>query len=83
MGTAGALSENLVTTSVQALASDETRGRVMSILRIADSLNPLGMIVGGVLASARGGEFALILTAALALGAVTLAIGSSRAARSL
>lgn len=55
----------------------------MSILRIADSLNPLGMILGGPLASTVTNEFALVLTAALAFGVVTATIGSSRTLRRL
>ncbi|HJM53470.1 MAG TPA: hypothetical protein QGI07_05540 [Dehalococcoidia bacterium] len=83
MGKAAALSENLVTTLVQTMASDETRGRVMSVLRMADSLNPVGMILGGLLTAAFTNEIALILGAGMAFGAVALAIGLSRSARGL
>ncbi|HIF13454.1 MAG TPA: hypothetical protein EYQ82_10745 [Dehalococcoidia bacterium] len=81
MGTAAALTENLVTALVQTMSSNETRGRVMSILRMADSLNPPGMILGVVLASVFTNEFALVLTAGLAFGVIVSAIGLSKTVR--
>ncbi len=83
MGTAGALTENIVMTSVQRLAPDDTRGRVMSIWRVADSFNPLGMILGGVLAATFTNEIALVVTATLGLSVVVLAIGLSPSVRRL
>lgn len=75
MGAAGAISGNLVLTQFQRYAEDRMRGRVMSIQRIADSLEPLGAVVGGGLASLAGPEAALLLAAAagaLALGGIAL-----------
>lgn len=75
MGAAGAISGNLVLTQFQRYAEDRMRGRVMSIQRIADSLEPLGAVVGGGLASLAGPEAALLLCAAagaLALGGIAL-----------
>ncbi len=48
---------------------------------MADSLNPLGMILGGVLASVFTNEFALVLTAGLAFGVIVSAIGLSKTVR--
>lgn len=81
MGAAGAISGNLVLTQFQRYAEDRMRGRVMSIQRIADSLEPLGAVVGGALASLVGPESSLLLAAgagALALGAIALASPSLR-----
>ena len=83
MGTAGALTENLIVTSIQGLATDDVRGRVMSIHRLVDSLFPLGIMFGGFVAAAVSNEFALILAAALSTGVVVAALGSSKALRRL
>ena len=83
MGTAGALTENLIVTSIQTLASDDVRGRVMSIHRLIDSLFPLGIMFGGFVAAAVSNEFALILAAALSTGVVVTALGYSKALRKL
>ena len=81
MGASGAISGNLLVTQFQRHAEDRMRGRVMSIQRIADSLEPVGAVVGGALASLLGPEPALLLCAALgalALGAITLGSPSLR-----
>ena len=83
MGTAGALTENLIVTSIQTLASDDVRGRVMSIHRLVDSLFPLGIMFGGFVAAAVSNEFALILAAALSTGVVVTVLGYSKALRKL
>ncbi len=70
MGFAGAISNNLLLTQFQVNADDRMRGRVMSIHRIADSLDPLGAVLGGALATGIGGEWALLLCAALGLVAL-------------
>jgi MFS family permease len=77
MGAAGAVAGNFILTEFQRYAEDRMRGRVMSIHRIAESLEPLGAVVGGALASMLGAEQALLLCAtfgALALGGI--AVGS-------
>ncbi|MCC6238566.1 MAG: MFS transporter [Dehalococcoidia bacterium] len=70
MGFAGAVSNNLLLTQFQAQADDQMRGRVMSIHRIADSLEPGGAVLGGALAAMIGGERTLLLCAALGLVAL-------------
>ena len=81
MGASGAIAGNLVLSQFQRYAEDRMRGRVMSINRIADSLDPVGAVVGGALAALLGAEEALLLCAALgalALGAITIASPSLR-----
>ena len=81
MGASGAIAGNLVLSQFQRYAEDRMRGRVMSINRIADSLDPVGSVVGGALASVLGAEPALLLcaaTGALALGAITFSSPSLR-----
>ncbi len=76
MGAAGAVSNNLIQTQFQVHAPDRMRGRVMSIQRIAESLDPLGAVVGGALASTVGAEVALLVCAAigvLGVGAIAIA----------
>lgn len=76
MGVAGAVTNNLILTQFQVHAEDRMRGRVMSIQRIAESLDPLGAVVGGALASMVGGEAALLLCAAagvVGLGGIMVA----------
>ena len=66
---------NLILTQFQVHAEDRMRGRVMSIQRIAESLDPVGAVVGGALASMVGGEAALLLCAAAgALALVGVAV---------
>ncbi len=67
MGAAGAVSGNLLLSEFQAHAEDRMHGRVMSIQRIADSLEPVGAVVGGALASTLGPEPALLACAALGM----------------
>lgn len=75
MGAAGAVSDNLILTQFQVHAEDRMRGRVMSIQRIAESLDPVGAVLGGALATIVGGPTALLACAAaggLALAGVIL-----------
>jgi MFS family permease len=76
MGASGAISGNLLLTQFQRHAEEHMRGRVMSIHRVAESLEPLGAVVGGGLASMFGAEAALLVCAAagvLALGGLVAA----------
>lgn len=73
MGASGAISGNLLLTQFQRYAEERMRGRVMSIHRVAESLEPLGAVVGGGLASLFGAEAALLVCSAagvIALGAL-------------
>ena len=83
MGTAGALTDNLIVTSIQTLAADEVRGRVMSLHRLADQFTPLGAMFGGFVAAAVTNEIALVLAAALSTGVVLAVLVSSKALRKL
>ena len=83
MGTAGALTDNLIVTSIQTLAADEVRGRVMSLHRLADQFTPLGAMFGGFVAAAATNEIALVLAAALSTGVVLAVLVSSKALRKL
>ena len=70
MGIAGAISSNLLLTQFQAHADDRMRGRVMSVHRIADSLEPVGAVLGGALAVTIGAKPTLLLCAALGIAAL-------------
>jgi hypothetical protein len=72
IGLSGALSTNLTLTQFQVHAEDRMRGRVMSIERIADSLDPVGMVLGGALATLVGPQPALLACAGV--GAALLAL---------
>ena len=77
MGAAGAVAQNLVQTWFLAGADDQMRGRVMSIVRITDSFEPLGFVVGGALASGLGNRTALLVSAALGATVLLSAFSSS------
>ena len=79
MGLAGAIANNLILTRFQIRADERMRGRVMGIVRIAESFEPLGFVVGGALASALGNQTALLLCAAAgaAVLVTTLALSAS------
>ena len=77
MGAAGAVAQNLVQTWFLARADDQMRGRVMSIVRITDSFEPLGFVVGGALASGLGNQTALLVSAALGATMLLSAFASS------
>ncbi len=77
MGASGAVAQNLVQTWFLARADDRMRGRVMSIVRITDSFEPLGFVVGGALASSLGNQTALLVSAALGTAVLLLAFVSS------
>ena len=72
MGAAGMVWMDLVLTILQALAADEMLGRIMGLHTMGAQLFPVGMLVGGGLATAVSNEFALI--AAAALGTPVMAI---------
>ncbi len=80
MGLVGAVSTNLTLTQFQVHADDRMRGRVMSVQRIADSLDPLGAVVGGALAAAWTGEAALLGCAVVGLAVLA---GLARTAMTL
>ncbi|MDP6512483.1 MAG: MFS transporter [SAR202 cluster bacterium] len=61
MGFGGALHAVFLITLFQTIASDEMRGRVMSVHELIAAAFPLGFLLGGALAQAFGNEVALIL----------------------
>jgi predicted MFS family arabinose efflux permease len=65
MGVGGAIHVNLLITMLQTRASDEMRGRVMSIYSLALASLPLGFILGGALAALVSNEFALVVSGLL------------------
>jgi MFS family permease len=63
MGLSGVLWVNAVLTTFQAVASDEMRGRVMSLYVLSMDMFPLGWLYGGALAAWLGNEEALVISA--------------------
>lgn len=61
MGFGGALHFVFLVTLFQTLATDEMRGRVMSVFGLITAAFPLGFVLGGALAQAFGNETAIIL----------------------
>lgn len=65
----------------QNAATDEMRGRVMSLYVIGMNTFPLGWLFGGAVAEALGNEEALVISALLGTPVAAIAIASSRSLR--
>ena len=81
MGAGGAIANNLLVTQFQTHAEDRMRGRVMSILRITDSFEPLGFVVGGALATLFGNQEALLISAVAGASMLALTFARSTSIR--
>jgi predicted MFS family arabinose efflux permease len=70
-------------TAFQLSATDEMRGRVMSLFALVGQILTLGWLVGGMLSEAIGPQAAMILTAILCVGINVLAFASSPVLRAI
>lgn len=83
LGVGTAIASNLITTALQGRVADHVRGRVMSMFRITESFEPLGLIVGGAMAVVVGNSLALLVGAAAGTAVVVLLFARSHALRTL
>jgi MFS family permease len=83
LGVGTAIASNLITTALQGRVADHVRGRVMSMFRITESFEPLGLIVGGAMAVIVGNSLALLIGAAAGTTVVVLLFARSHALRTL
>jgi hypothetical protein len=83
MGVGTAIASNLVTTALQGRVADHVRGRVMSMFRVTESFEPLGLILGGAVAVVAGNSFAVLLGAGTGMGVVLIVFARSRALRAV
>jgi predicted MFS family arabinose efflux permease len=73
MGVAGALTDNLITVSIQQLTEDRMHSRVSGLHRFVNYIDPMGAMLGGFVAALVSIEFALIV-AAIASTALTVTV---------
>lgn len=83
LGVGTAIASNLITTALQGRVADHVRGRVMSMFRITESFEPLGLIVGGAMAVIVGNSLTLLIGAAAGTAVVVLLFAHSHALRTL